>query len=169
VLTDRAYTALHPGERLQAALSATARRDLPELDKLIATCERKSYRMEDQDFMYPLRGFVKMAQEHRAELTWLLLGAMTVAAAYSEQDEEEAPPLDRLLGAIKGRLEAWDAFCRDLGLTDEEAERINAEISGDMVISLALDGLGIAEAEAEDMAALNYLAKLRAEWERLNA
>src|SRR5687768_339161 len=103
MLTDRTYMELRPNERLRAALAATARRDMPELDRLITTCERKTYRMEDQDFMHPLRGFVRMAERHKAELTWLLLGAVTVALAYVDSDEDTTSSLDLLRGAIRGR------------------------------------------------------------------
>ena len=172
MLTDRAYLTLRPDERLQAALSATARHDMPELDRLITTCERKSYRMEDQDFMHPLRGFLRMAERHRAHLLYSLLGGMTVAGlieAVEEDTPETSERLDKLAGAIKGRLEAWDAFCRDVGLSVDEIARLDAEIRGDDIIAFALDVLCPGDTPTNDAMGLKYLGELRAEWERLNA
>lgn len=167
-LSDRAYLALKPAERVRAVLSAAARHDSYELDRLYATCEKKTYRMEDYEVTAPLRKFVQMGLEHNALVNRTALAATTALAgglAHDPDDERQErlfAILDSGRAALKGIIEAWDAFCREVGLSDEEAASYRP--GNDEPIATALSLLDLDAIEADDAAGLKYLAKLRDEW-----
>lgn len=171
-LTDRAYLQLTPRERFRAALSASARHDTYELDRLFATCEKKLYRMDDDDFTRPLRKFGLMANAQKAWLMRALVGILltNLLAAYAEEDGAEANSIyagiDRARAGIKAAMEAWDSFCLETGLSDEELESFRG-IAEDEMLSFALSLIELDEVEADDAARLKHLSRMRAQWGRL--
>ena len=192
-LTDRTYAALKPQERLRAALSAAARHDDLELDRLIDTCQQKTYRMVDDEFMRPLRRFPLMAERHHAKLTTMALAAvfamhladMVANRSLNSEDlggneEPETNPalssdgevkaadaaVHRLLAALRGAMEAWEAFCGEVGLSAQESPAFQPIQESDGVLGAVLSVFDGMDAEPDDAYALKYLGVLRTEWSR---
>jgi hypothetical protein len=93
-LTDRVYERLTPLERLRAIISAKARGDKTERDRLIDTCERKAYRTLDWDLRGRADHLHLMALAHYGDVHKLAFGAMKLLAClvtqeFSLSDEEE--------------------------------------------------------------------------------
>jgi len=93
-LTDRVYERLAPLERLRAIVSAKARSDKTERDRLVDTCERKAYRMLDWDVRGRADNLHLLALAHYGDVYKLAFGAMKLLACLVTQettlsDEEE--------------------------------------------------------------------------------
>lgn len=171
-LPDRAYVSMRPRERFHVAVSAVARGDMVELDRLIDTCPQEHYKMTDDKFMRPLRAFGRMAQDNQADITSMVLAGMTVGALLghveSEGDEESAEAvggsLDRGRKLIRSTLDAWDKFCEEIGIAPEDRPAFAAH---DELLSFPLSILEIESSETDPAMVEKRLAKLRERWETL--
>lgn len=139
MLADTVYRELQPQERLRATISALARGDEEEQDRLIRTCERKLYKMPDAEFSSPLKGVSAMAAMHYLLVMRLLVNflladkliAATERAAETDPSKlecrgyEVAMQLwDVSVACFKGRQEAWQEFCRRTKLEPSELSAV---------------------------------------------
>jgi hypothetical protein len=139
-LTDRAYERLTPLERLRAIVSAKARDDKTERDRLIDTCERKAYRMLDWDVRGRADHLHLMALAHYGDAHKLAFGAMkllaclvTVELNLSGEEEltqeqqraweihnDASRQLCATASTVEGYEGAFERFCASLGFDAAE-------------------------------------------------
>jgi hypothetical protein len=134
-LTDRVYERLPPLERLRAIVSAKARGDKTERDRLVDTCERKAYRMLDWDVRGRADHLHLLALAHYGDVHKLAFGAMKLLACLVTQeltlsDEEEltqeqqraweihddaSQMLCFIASTVEGYERAFERLCESLG------------------------------------------------------
>jgi hypothetical protein len=125
-LPDRLYEALSPLERLRAAISAKARGDVYEREKLLDTCEEKLYKATDWQFTGRGELLHLIALAHTADVLKLAYrtSIMTSAMLLMEQDGTE---LDRFIDAqqtlcaqVEGMERGFERFLDALGFNVHE-------------------------------------------------
>lgn len=176
-VTDKVYRSLKPMERLRACVSALARGDREEADRLVDTCQEKLYRMPDMDFGYPLRTLGHLVTSHERALYRASLGVVLGSLMAKLQDEEgkgeeSASRLTEASGQILlAQRVAWSRFCDEIGIPEKELEECFFHHDDDplgMVLraadELASNGaLDDGELDIEQVEQ-SYLARLREGW-----
>lgn len=177
-LSDKVYIALNAEERFRAALSAAARRDMVELDRLIETCPNKTYRMRDADFISPLRGFAHIANDQKAYLTHLCLTAsvalmLALKHEYADEPDQSSDYLratalvEMTRSAIAGARLAWSDFCAERGVPEEEMQ-VFSGVGEDDVLSFVFDILEDTPIVPDETMRQRRLSQLRASWDVRN-
>jgi hypothetical protein len=183
-LSDRSYMQLNGDERFRALISAAARCDGNEMDRLVDTCPEKHYRMLDADFKAPLDKFMLLAASHNAVILRMVVGfllAVSLRHSSIESDAQDSSGgIDRLedasMGAMLAKMRAWDAFCRDIGIDTAEAAAAFG-FRDDTAEAFALSAMMAvadewqSETEPQETFArieAAYLEELRETWARAN-
>jgi hypothetical protein len=127
----RLYDTFTPIERMRLFIEAAARRDIAELDRLNNTCPRLTYRTEDWKYsrlkivLYDLA----LAQSgDRSKFELLACFALTIIVATegdNDTEQENAEAVSMFTDAVtayRAKSEAWERFCRQIGIKRETAE-----------------------------------------------
>jgi hypothetical protein len=134
-VADRLYERLTPLERLRAIISAKARGDSAERERLVGTCERKTYNMLDAGLIRRADCLHLVALAHAADVNRTALMGMTALtcvlaiedklsddAELSEEQEQDWRNYEKTGEACQtfaARVEGWerafDRFCEALG------------------------------------------------------
>lgn len=126
-LDDGIYGKLTPAERVALVVEAIARKDLSEADRLIDTCEIKTYTMRDAAYSERLRAIHTAALhallmlEHQHAATLAMLGPLLFYADKNDRKSKEgfadaAEKLRVLDSHTRGVWFAWEEFCADAGV-----------------------------------------------------
>jgi hypothetical protein len=108
-ISDTAYEALSPRQRIIATIDAMARDDTAEIDRLKTTCPIKSYRREDAAFRDVFEGLRGAELAVEADL---LSEALWLIARHDDPECREATL--QTMAAIEA---AWLALLSDMGIT----------------------------------------------------
>jgi hypothetical protein len=139
-LPDRLYERLSPLERLRALISAKARGDTAERERLVDTCERKTYRMLELGLTGRADSLHLLALAHAADVYRNALMGMTALTCVlvlednlsddaelterQEQDwqnyEKACEAWQRFTARVDGWERAFDRFCQALGFDPGE-------------------------------------------------
>src|SRR5262245_34582465 len=129
-LADRTYLGLRPDERLRATVSAIARRDEAEQDRLIATCPEKHYTMRDARYSEPLKALITFATMHHLLMARHAIGVLCaeylghMAESKPEKYGSAAELADKYwtasVGGYRAHKAAWERFCRELKIPPAE-------------------------------------------------
>jgi hypothetical protein len=134
-LPDKVYERLTPLERLRAIISAKARGDSAERERLVGTCERKTYNMLEAGLTRRADCLHMVALAHAADVNRnALMGmtALTCVLALEDKLTDDAELTERQerdwrnyeiacesLQTFAARVEGWerafDRFCQALG------------------------------------------------------
>jgi hypothetical protein len=143
------YDRLTPDERFRAFVSALARRDLQEVDRLNDTCPRKTYVTDDMAYWRAKTDLHDVAVAHKIEVgeleKVLLMAVITILVLEgSEEHETELEAWEEIfckaLKARMGLLEAWGAFYSELGLDPTEVTQAFS-LQSNPLIEFVLDAL----------------------------
>ncbi len=135
-LPDTLYERFTPRERIALFYEAMGRRDHAEADRLIDTCPRKTYTMQDTAYCEGVR-IVHDACVHallmiaQAQCKAMALLGIIAAAAFGKEDEQvDHLDLSELIERyrlaeceIRGIWEAWREFCATAGVDPEAVMR----------------------------------------------
>ena len=169
------YDQLNAKERFGVAVQALARGDMNELDRLIDTCPKKTYRTGDLAFFTRLKELLTMALMARVEIlstSTKALGMLSVLLALESSDEDEdtegvaaaEETYIRLSAMLKGKRAAWNDFCSGLGLDGDEVMRAFHFQEDDELLNELGQAMG-ADVEADDDARQNLLKGLQNAWD----
>ena len=139
----RRYDRLTPGERVRATLEASARDDLAERDRLVASCPQRAYRTCDAAFLDPLDASRALAMVVALEL--VSLPAQLLAARCVDADDSVSDAVIALL--VRGAAAVYEAFaavCRER-LAVEPDVVLRAHLGPLYVERLGVDLVGEAE------------------------
>ena len=170
---DRLYDRLTPQERLRAFVSAAARKDMEEIDRLNNSCPRKTYTCEDGAYWKAKLDLFVLTMANRidtadVESILLVCVALIVASEGSEPHEtvyESASEIfDKTLALYVAKLEAWARFCAELGLDPEEVQ--SAFLRGpNPLVDLVMDAVPAERREPEAGEVERLFSGLCASWE----
>jgi hypothetical protein len=133
-LTDRHYEQFKPLERIALFWDAMGRKDLPEVDRLIATCPEKTYRMSDAAYTEGVRAIhdcclhalLMIEQASGKALACLSMALATAIGESSDENEAFSKSTERYEMA-RGRAlaywEAWREFCAGVGVDSDAVMR----------------------------------------------
>lgn len=88
-IPDSVYTTLTPAERIRAAISASARQDTAELDRLRTTCRMRQFKITDPDYSEPLVRLSGLLMAHECEQRGLALSFLSASRVGDEEDATE--------------------------------------------------------------------------------
>ncbi len=121
---DGIYEKFTPVERVALLVEALARKDLSEADKLVDTCEMKTYRMADAAYQQRLQVIhlaalhARLLLDHHFAIS--LAGAGIVAHCVDKSDRKSkklfSESVEKLLSVdsqIRGVWCAWKDFCTE--------------------------------------------------------
>jgi hypothetical protein len=168
------YDQLNAKERFGVAVQALARGDMNELDRLIDTCPKKTYRTADLAFFTRLKELLTITLMARVEILSTsnkALGVLSVLLALESGDEDEdtegvaiaEESYLRLAAMQKGKRAAWNDFCNGLGLDGEEVMRAFHFQEDDELLTELGQGLAN-DVEADNDARQNLLTSLQDAW-----
>ena len=143
------YDRLTPDERFRAFVSALARKDKQEVDRLNDTCPRKTYVADDMAYWRAKTDLHDVAMAHKIEVgeleKLLLMAVITILVL--EGSEERETELERweetfckALQARMALLEAWGMFCSELGLDAVEVAQAFS-LEPNPLVQFVLDAL----------------------------
>ena len=133
-LTDKHYEQFKPSERITLFWDAMGRKDLPEADRLIATCPEKTYRMQDTAYFEGVRAIhdcclhALLMVEQAAGKAMATLGVLAATADNKAPDKrklfEDAAEAYRIASSrVLGYWDAWREFCVSIGVDPEAVMR----------------------------------------------
>ena len=108
-LSAAVYQTLTPPQRVAAAVSALARDDHREIERLRETAARKTYRMADAEFVDTMEDLEKVSLALEVTLRDLFI-------------EWLVQPADGLLQEIASGIRAWRETVAAMGIDADEAE-----------------------------------------------
>lgn len=127
--SDLLYGQFTAPERFRLVVAALARKDLNEVDRLIDSCPRKTYRMPDAAFTEATRGIHILALEFHCRLVrnqgaGLLVLALLIKLRYEGDDAAFDGLTDKLLALDVTTVSIWTAwtqFCARIGVDPDDA------------------------------------------------
>jgi hypothetical protein len=138
------YEKLTTGERLSAFIDAAARRDGEEMDRLNATCPRKTYSMEEWDYVRGKNKAIMLASALHGDAARIGLAACFGLGLTLAEDADMAKKGEELLcnsvRRYKAKMAAFERFCEQAGLSAEAMRKaIGADDSPamDLLVSVS--------------------------------
>ena len=107
------YENLTAPQRVIAVIEAEARDDEAEVQRLVKSCPKKTYRMNDAAFVETIQSLTHITLHVECMIHRKLLGV--VAAFYLERDES----IDRLLQSIADIRGAWERMLESMGIAPD--------------------------------------------------
>jgi hypothetical protein len=134
---EKLYPLLTADERFRLWVEAMKRKDEQELDRLDATCPRRSYDAQDYEYSHKKSHFMVLALATALRnLSLDLLACIGLVAllaldagAEPEREEDAARILQTLLQMRQARREGWLRFCDRIGV---DPDAIAAPFVGDL-------------------------------------
>jgi hypothetical protein len=137
------YESLTPRERVVATLEAEARGDQAEARRLVETCPKRTYRMNDAAYAETMRGIVNLAIFLEMELRGYALAATYAMATDSAH-------LPALLAKMLTLHAAWEQAFAAQGLPFARVEALTAPIRNPVVQTLLDTARDIRALDAQD-------------------
>jgi hypothetical protein len=120
------YDRLTPEERFRAFVSAVARRDMHEADRLNDTCPQRPYRIDEPAYTQAKLELHRMAMVHRLTIDRLDTVLLTALIALFIREEDFETYQSLFCSALEARalkVAAWSEFCRTtFDVASEELE-----------------------------------------------
>ena len=113
------YENLTAQQRLVAVIEAFARKDKAEVDRLMDSCPKKTYRLNDWAFS---RGLQKLMHMTLHVECMLYRKAMVVMMALIAEKDEL---IDPLLQSISDTQAAWNEALKTIGISTEVVQKAN--------------------------------------------
>lgn len=125
----RYYPLLTEDERFRLFVEAMGRKDEQELDRLEATCPRRTYSAQEHEYtrkkmFFAILALTSALQELRVDLLATL--ALIVAFASDDEDDGRTGTSEEAMGAFKklmrlrqGKRDGWLRFCKHLGVSPD--------------------------------------------------
>lgn len=125
------YEKLTPDERLSAFIDAAARRDGEEMDRLNATCPRKTYSMEDWNYVRGKNKAIMLASALHGDAARIGLAACFGLGLTFAEDNEMAEKGEKVLSnsvrRYKAKMAAFERFCDQAGLSADALQKAIGE------------------------------------------
>ncbi len=126
------YDSLDADQRFRLFMAAMARDDLAEADKIDAGCPRKTYVMEDMEYLRRKQKAFILCLHHIANV-WIfrsveLLSLVSMLVSDEAEGkkamyEQAANNLEKLISVRLAKLQAWEQFADEAGIPPELAEK----------------------------------------------
>lgn len=126
------YEALTTQERIVASVEALARDDTKEKERLVTSCPKRHYKMNDADFVNKMQGFAFLSTVVELDLRGIALDLMTLLWLQDSYGGEEFSEerLEKAFGSIFSRRQeatsirqAWHEFMTEEGVDIETAKK----------------------------------------------
>ncbi|MDP2828114.1 MAG: hypothetical protein Q8O37_05865 [Sulfuricellaceae bacterium] len=118
---SRHYDKLTPQERLALTVEAMARGDTEESDRLLESCPKQIYRINDPEFSWRFARLISLALMNLVDSYQTLAKANRALAAYARSpDDERMESYFHYKTEQFSIQEAWKRFCDSLGLDDDK-------------------------------------------------
>lgn len=120
-IPDSVYEALTTHQRVRAAVSAEARGDDAEVERLKRTCGRETYSITDPAYSDTMQGLMSLSLAIETDLRGLAL-SMLQAAKQPQADDY----LDLILEEAASVAAAWGRLMAEWGIDPREMEKAGA-------------------------------------------
>ena len=171
------YDSLDADQRFRLFMAAMGRNDLADADKIDAGCPRKTYVMEDADYLRRKQKAFIISLTHIAEMwiTRCVEMSTLVSVLVTEGNEknqalhqQSIELLGKLVSVRLAKAQAWNEFAEEIGITAKLIESGlslggNGEVMNELFDTVFADMLGDGYAPNPDAYA-KHAKQLREMW-----
>ena len=128
---EKLYGSLDADQRFRLFMAAMARDDLAEADKIDAGCPRKTYVMEDADYLRRKQKTFIISLTHIAEVWITRCVEMSILVSVLVTEESESNQtlhkqsielLGKLVSVRRAKAQAWNEFAKEIGIPPKITE-----------------------------------------------